>query len=517
MINNPTTKSTLSNPTQSVFHSLMASSANARLTKHGNLSIKTHITARSSEATFFVSDSEIGKPHIPVAEYQKITGIQDAYIAQQDMLQIDGYIGPEFRFRVACRLLVERSHANIAAMQQQLYFPPDKDFQPQFTVIITPDLPAQGYPGQRLIAVDLEHYTTRVLGSDYFGESKKGGLRMWNHWIYRQGGLALHAGCKVFPDLVSGEELALIIGLSGTGKTTTTFRQQRSSLPVQDDFCALFPDGKVYASENGCFAKTFGLDAHDEPTIYRALTQPNSWLENVSVQEDGNVDFMDGGYTTNGRGTFQLDAIPHREPSDLPRVKYIFLLNRNFNIIPAVARLNPQQASLYFMLGETTGTSAGGKAEAGKALRVPGTNPFFTMDDALQANRFHELINNIPDLEVYLLNTGRVGGHEDDARSKKVKIKHSSAIIEAILDHTIHWKKDPLFGYEIAAVLPGFEDEELLDPFELYKHQGRKEEYEHIARRLIQERERYLENFSALSNELNPKNRTQNKNTSRIK
>lgn len=498
MINNPITKSTLADPTQSVLHSLMASSADARLTKHGNLSIKTRITARSSESTFFVSDYETGKPHISTNEYRKIASIQDAYIAQQDMLQVGGYIGPEPQFRVACRLLVERSHANIAAMQQQLYFPPDGDFQPQFTVIITPDLPADGYPGQRLITVDLEHYTTRVLGSDYFGESKKGGLRMWNHWVYQQGGLALHAGCKVFPDLVSGEELALIIGLSGTGKTTTTFRQQRGSLPVQDDFCAFFPDGKVYASENGCFAKTFGLDAHDEPTIYRALTQPDSWLENVNVREDGSVDFMDGSYTTNGRGTFQLDAIPHRDPRNLPRVKYIFLLNRNFNIIPAVAKLNPQQASLYFMLGETTGTSAGGKAEAGKALRVPGTNPFFTMDDALQANRFHEVINNIPDLEIYLLNTGRVGGHDDDPRSKKVKIKHSSAIIEAILNHTIHWKKDPLFGYEIAAILPSFDDEELLNPALLYKNQGRTAEYESIVERLQQERSEYLQYYTQL-------------------
>lgn len=499
MINNPTAKSTLANPSQSVLHTLMASSVDATLTKHGNLSIKTRVTTRSNESTFFVGDSGSGRAHISTAEFKKIAGIQDAYIARQEMLQVDGYIGPDPHFRVACRLLVERSHANIAAMQQQLYFPPDGNFQPQFTVIITPDLPAEEYPGQRLIAVDLEHYTTRVLGSDYFGESKKGGLRMWNHWVYQQGGLALHAGCKVFPDLVSGEELALIIGLSGTGKTTTTFRQQRSSLPVQDDFCALFPHGKVYASENGCFAKTFGLDPQDEPTIYRALTQPHSWLENVSVREDGSVDFMDGSYTTNGRGTFQLDAIPHRDPSDLPRVKYIFLLNRNFNIIPAVAKLNPQQASRYFMLGETTGTSAGGKSEAGKALRVPGTNPFFTMDDALQANRFHDLINSIPELEVYLLNTGRVGGHEDDPRSKKVQIRHSSAIIEAILDHSIHWKKDPFFGYEIAAVLPGFEDEQLLNPYLLYKSQDRSEEYETIQQRLQQERHDYLQHYDHLN------------------
>ena len=36
-----------------------------------------------------------------------------------------------------------------------------------------------------------------MLNSDYFGESKKGGLRMWNNIVYNCGGLSLHAGCKV--------------------------------------------------------------------------------------------------------------------------------------------------------------------------------------------------------------------------------------------------------------------------------------------------------------------------------
>lgn len=486
------------NPTQSELQILMEKNPQAQRTNKGNYSIRTRVTARSNESTFFVHDTPNSRPAITREEYQKLATMQDEYLAQHDSIQIDGYIGPDPDFRVACRLLVESANANIAAMQQQLYFPVDEHFTPVFSIIITPNLPIEGYPGQRLIAVDLENWTTRVFGSDYFGESKKGGLRMWNHWVYQQGGLALHAGCKVFPDIVNREELALIIGLSGTGKTTTTFRQQRDSLPVQDDFCALFPKGKVYASENGCFAKTIGLDANDEPTIYRALTQSNSWLENVTIREDGSIDFMDGSYTTNGRGTFQLDAIPHRSPCDLPPVKYIFLLNRNFNIIPAVAKLNHTMAAQYFMLGETTGTSAGGTSEAGKALRVPGTNPFFTMDDALQANRFHDLLQTIPQVEVYLLNTGRIGGLEGDARSKKVKIRHSSAIIEAILNRTIHWKQDPIFHYEIAAVLPDFEDRELLNPYQLYKAQGRLKEYQMIAERLLQEREEYLQAYSNL-------------------
>ena len=487
------------NPSQTEYHTLMESNPRACKTNKGNFSIQTTVTARSNESTFFVNDEPGPKPTITRAEYDRAASLQDVFLRSCDVILVEGCIGPDADFQVPCRLIVERAYANIAAMQQQLYFSPLQDVEPLFTIIMTPSLSIQDYPNQRLIAVDLKNWTTRIFGSDYFGESKKAGLRMWNQWVYQQGGLALHAGCKVFPDLVGREELALIIGLSGTGKTTTTFRQQRSSLPVQDDFCALFPSGKVFASENGCFAKTIGLDEQDEPTIYKALTQKYSWLENVTVREDGSINFLDGSYTTNGRGTFQLDAIPHRDPTDLPPVKYIFLLNRNYNIIPAVARLQPELAAQYFMLGETTGTSAGGKSEAGKSLRVPGTNPFFTMDDALQANRFHELIHTIPDLEVYLLNTGRVGGEESDPRSKKVRIGHSSAIIEAILNHSIHWKEDPIFHYDIAALLPGFDETDILNPYKLYKQQGRLEEYEKIQKLLREERERYLNNFINLA------------------
>src|SRR2546427_8059466 len=132
-----------------------------------------------------------------------------------------------------------------------LYYPLDRvgerGFQPLLTVIYTPNLEAKGFPNDRLIAVDLERRITRVFNSDYFGESKKAGLRMWNKLVYDRGGLALHAGCKVIPT-GAGRKIGLVVGLSGTGKTTTTFTQQNRSLPVQDDFVAWMPDGHVVAT-----------------------------------------------------------------------------------------------------------------------------------------------------------------------------------------------------------------------------------------------------------------------------
>ncbi len=508
----PKARSVTANPTQAELRSwALDKMSRAQVSRFDNVGYTTMVTARLAPSTFFVSDEPTGKPMMKRSEYEEWAEIQDAFIADQDMVLIEGYIGPDPEFRTPARLFIEQKNANIPAMQQQLYFPPDDDLfddvfdQSGFTIIYTPGLLAPGQPNNRLITVDLDNYVTRVFGSDYFGESKMGGLRMWNHLVYQRDGLAMHSGAKVFPadQTPDGEEkLALIIGLSGTGKTTTTFREVKGSLPVQDDFIALMPDGTVHATENGCFAKTYGLDPDDEPTIHGGATSSQAWLENTAIDpRDGSVDFFDDRYTRNGRCTFGLADIRHRDPRDLPPATYLFILNRNENIIPAVAKLKPEQAAHYFMLGETKGTSAGGAAEAGKNLRVPGTNPFWFEGDASQANRLLELLDQHP-LEVYLLNTGRIGGPEGDDRSKKVAIRHSAAIQAGIVDGTIEWETDPDFGYEVATSIPDFDDPQLLRPRTLYEEQGRADEYRQIVETLIDERRAYFEDYPDLDDRI---------------
>src|SRR4051812_45912088 len=478
---------------------------NARRTAYGNVNVQTEVVSRSTGSTYLVSDEPIGTNKvISRAEYERVASLQDDYIAGQDMILVEGFIGSHPATRTPARLLVEKANANIAGMQQQLYFQREPD-QPtaELTVIYTPNLPAPGYPNDRLIAVDLENGVTRVFNSDYFGESKKGGLRMWNRLVHERGGLPLHAGCKLIPT-DRGDRVVLIVGLSGTGKTTTTFTRQNGSLPVQDDFVAWNADGSVDATEAGCFAKTFGLNPDDEPTIHGAVTRPEAYLENVSQAADGGeVDFFDTSYTHNGRATFSFDAIEAADADAIERADVLLILNRNEHVIPAVARLRGAQAAAYFMLGETKGTSAGGAEEAGKSLRVPGTNPFFPMPHALQGNRFAELMDVHP-LEVYLLNTGRVGGGEDAEGSQKVRIAHSSAIVKAIAEGTIQWERDPDFGYEVASSVPGIDDEdgELLQPRRLYERTGRSDEYRAVVARLKRERRAFLEGFEQLGEEI---------------
>jgi phosphoenolpyruvate carboxykinase (ATP) len=501
---------------------------NSRITEFGSVAVRTRVDSRSPASTYIVTDEpgpltrqpdpvpggpDAADQHPDTAdhhpdsfahqtisrvEYERIAAAQDAYIADRDMLVVDGYLGSDPEFRTRSRLVVEAANANVAAMQQQLWYPmdPHDTSDPVTTVIATPTLTAPGYPDDRIIAVDLTNRVTRVLNTDSFGEAKWAALRMWNDVVFERGGLALHAGCKAVP-VAGRHKTVLIVGLSGTGKTTTTFTRQLGSRPVQDDFVALMPGGKVYATENGCFAKTFGLDPRFESAIFHATTQPDAYLENVSLDEAGSVDFFDTASTRNGRTTWPFDQVDAYDPAELAPAEYVLILNRDESILPAVAQLDRAQAAAYFMLGETGDTRAAGREGRDARLRIPGTNPFFPRSHADVGNRVLDLMDSHP-MKVYVLNTGRVGGPDGDDRSKKITIPVTSAVVAAIAQESIEWTVDPDFGYEVAKGVPGVDDPELLQPVWLYQRQGRLEEYRERVARLQQERRDYLAELPGL-------------------
>jgi phosphoenolpyruvate carboxykinase (ATP) len=190
------------NPSPAELKALAAAMPNASPTAYGNVNVQTEVVSRSKRSTFLVTDEPDGQNQaISREEALAWAERQDAYIADQAMVVVDGYIGHDSEFRVAARLYVEAANANIAGMQQQLYFPvgPDETFEPELVVIYTPNLKADGYPDDRLIAVDLEAGVTRVFNSDYFGESKKGGLRMWNKLVYPPTGATASASSSGSP------------------------------------------------------------------------------------------------------------------------------------------------------------------------------------------------------------------------------------------------------------------------------------------------------------------------------
>ncbi|MGB9339303.1 MAG: phosphoenolpyruvate carboxykinase (ATP), partial [Polyangiales bacterium] len=423
-----------------------------------------------------------------------------------------------------------------------------------------PDLFLEDMPGRQAIIVDMENFTTHVMGADYFGESKKGVLRMLNHYVYQQGGLVLHAGAKAVTATSGAKVTMTIMGLSGTGKTTTTFSKQGDiTEPIQDDMVTLWPHGALTITENGCFAKTDGLSLETEPVLYEATIGPEAWVENVFLEADGSFHFTKGVlstdevarlrdilvatgadksnvdkyiagdvkidelvdshgipadgwdfvvWTQNGRSIVPLSSIPDAaDLKSIPQVKSMGILNRDEGYdaaTPGIIRFtSPEQAAGYFMLGETSKTSAAGK-ERGKT-RSPFTQPFFPAKHGLQAKRFAELAATMPGVTMWLMNTGYIGGEAHDVKDGKalnIKIRHSSAMLEALLSEKIKWKKDPDFGYEIVdvdapenAALVEQVPPEILNPQRFYDARGRHSDYEQWVSHMKEARTEFLKKF----------------------
>ena len=160
------------NPTPEELRAFTEAMPQARLTEFGNVNVQTRVTSRSAASTHVVGGPSSGKTMTREA-FDEIAAKQDAYLAERDVVVIDGFIGNDPEMRTAARLTIEKANANIAGMQQKLYFERNDGAEPEVHVIYTPNLEAPGYTDDRLIAVDLEHGVTRVLNSDYFGSRRR--------------------------------------------------------------------------------------------------------------------------------------------------------------------------------------------------------------------------------------------------------------------------------------------------------------------------------------------------------
>jgi len=364
------------NPTTERLRELTEKMPNSHVTEFGNVAVKARVDSRSTRSTYIVDDStNSAKQTITRDEYNRIAAEQDAYIAGRHMVVVDGYIGPDPEFRTKARLVMEAANANVAGMQKQLYYPAGDDYDPatwapDTTVVLyaepaRPRLPQRPRHRRR---PERQHHARPQLG--LLRESKKGGLRMWNNIVYERAALALHAGCKVMP--VRGHNrTVLIVGLSGTGKTTTTFTTQLGSKPAQDDFVALMPGGIVHATENGCFAKTFGLDPRYEPASTAATTKPDAYLENVSVTRRGrSTSSTPPTPRTAGRPGRSRTWTRGRRPARAGRVPAHPQPEREHRPGGRPARPGPDRRVLH--AGRDDRHVPGGKDEEGKFLRSRG-------------------------------------------------------------------------------------------------------------------------------------------------
>lgn len=368
----------------------------------------------------------------------------------------------------------------LAYMTWATLFPVRPDGEPKQYIVYVPEW----QEGERQILVFPEICTTIVLGTDYYGESKKGFLRMamWN--AKQKGMLGLHAGSKILkakgPDGRIRRYGMLIFGMSGTGKTTHTchthgLNDKDEGIEIlQDDVVFLKKDGSAYGSERGFYLKTEGLDAVTQPIIYNAATSRDAIFENVMIDYEGNIYFDDDTLTSNGRGIMMRDDLgPYISKSiNLPPVTdmdglIIAFITRRHTVVPLAARLTPEQAAATFMLGESIETSAGDPKRAGESIREVGTNPFIIGDRSYEGNWFYDFVKRHEGrVWCYQLNTGGIGEIIENQQNgtkvfkrkvQRIEIPEMSAIIRGIVRGTITWSKDKYWNLEVPAFVDGMD------------------------------------------------------------
>src|SRR6056297_973147 len=409
------------------------------------------------------------------------------FVEENEMVCLDRQMGRHDEHAYVCRYYVPKEYGRIALAWAKLFEPvADSDREPDFYTVQVPEwdetavriLPDEGF--------------TAVLGSDYTGEAKKSFLRLHMYYAKQQGGLGLHAGSKRVELERDGEMETvgqLFLGLSGTGKSTLTAHglwldEPEDATMLQDDVCALLPDGTVAGSEGqGLFVKTHGLDKETEPAMYDAVTAESAVLENVDVDDDGTVDFDSDRYTTNGRAVIQREQLASADKAiDLPSVDQMFFITRN-PAMPPVAKLTPEEAAVAFMLGESVQTSAGDPNAAGESTRVVGTNPFIIGSEGGEGNRFRDLINNL-DVDCFVLNTGRVGQVD-------IGVEETVTLLRSIARGSVDWERDGTSGLTVPTAVPGMDRDE----FDVAKALP---DAESTLDELRNERERYLAQFDDL-------------------
>jgi phosphoenolpyruvate carboxykinase (ATP) len=425
-------------------------------TEYGGPSYVSEFRSRSADRTKNSVDDQFTE-----TDRERMRDAQER-ARECDLVCVDRMVGRHPETAFCCRLYVPEEYGRIALAWAKLLEPAPEGREPDFETLQLPD------HDDTRIRVDVDAGVTYVLGSDYTGEAKKSFLRLFMYRVKQQGGLGIHAGSKKVRVEDEDGDLQTVgqafLGLSATGKSTLTCHgcwldDPEGAEMLQDDVCALLPDGTVTGSEGGgLYIKTIGLDADEQPGLHHAATREHAVLENVAVSEDGTVDFDDDALTSNGRAVVKRDELPSAgEDIDLPAVDQLFFITRN-PVMPPVARLTAEQAAAAFMLGESIQTSAGDPEKAGEAIRVVGTNPFIVGSKGEEGNRFYDLVSD-NDVDCFVINTGHLG-----AQAKDVGVEESVTILCEVARGSIDWQRDDALGLEIPERVPEMNIEAFYPP-----------------------------------------------------
>jgi len=459
------------------------------ITEFGNLSVTTKVRNRIAKFT------EVAMGELKPEDDQLIRKVME-YLKTKEMIQLDRVMCHNPDYKRNCRVYVVADYPRIPLMWGNTLFPSEGG-EPDFVSITVPE-----WPDKRTIVFP-ESGLTVIMGTDYKGENKKAMLRQVMYWAKKNGNLGLHAASKIiglFRDWELNYFGFLLLGLSATGKTSLSchshwLRPPERVVIRQDDVVILRSDGSAIGTEESFYLKTDALEPASQPLLYAAAISPRAILENVCVDpETGKVDFFDTTLTSNGRGMVKRGDIAFTDDKiDLEKVNYMVFITRRSDIMPPVMRLSPEWAAAAFMLGESIETSAGDPTQAGKALRVVGTNPFIVGSEEEEGNMFLNFLRDNPDIQCFILNTGTVGGD----RGQNITVKDSVKIVEMIARDEIEWQKDEFWGYEVPVHIPGID----LNRFDLNNYYS-EEQIQELSKDLKRERLEWLSQFKGMDKDI---------------
>ena len=482
------TKGIIHNPTYKHYYEVETNAAldgfeKGQISELGAVNVMTGIfTGRSPKDKFIVMDDSTkdtmwwtsdkakndNKPTTPEV-WTELKTLVAKQLSGKELYVVDTFCGANADSRLKVRFIMEVAwQAHFVA---NMFLRPTKEElenygEPDFVVMngsktSNPDWKRHGLNSEVFTVFNLTEKMQVIGGSWYGGEMKKGLFAMMNYYLPLKGIASMHCSANRGKD----GDVAIFFGLSGTGKTTLSTDPKREL--IGDDEHGWDDDG-IFNFEGGCYAKTINLDKESEPDIYAAIKR-DALLENVTIDENGKIDFSDGSVTQNTRVSYPIYHIENivKPVSKAGHAnKVIFLTADAFGVMPPVSKLTPDQTKYHFLSGFTAKL-------AGTERGVTSPQPTFSACFGKAFLSLHptkygeELVKKMEqhNAKAYLVNTGWNG------TGKRISIKDTRGIIDAILDGSIdkaETKTIPVFNLEVPTALHGV-DPAILDPRDTYK------------------------------------------------
>ncbi|WP_179337199.1 phosphoenolpyruvate carboxykinase (ATP) [Winogradskyella ludwigii] len=410
----------------------------------GALAVNTgEFTGRSPMDRFIVKDDITkdkvwwGDINIPFEsdKFQKLYDKVVAYLSDKEIYVRDSYACADEDYKLNIRVINEYAWSNMFAYNMFLRPTEDelKDFSPEWTVVNAPgfmaDPEVDGTRQHNFAILDFTRKIALIGGTGYTGEIKKGIFSALNFIlpVYKDT-LPMHCSANVGKE----GDTSIFFGLSGTGKTTLSTDPNRSL--IGDDEHGWTKENTVFNFEGGCYAKVINLSQEQEPEIFAAIKK-GAILENVIIDDKGDVDFADTSITQNTRVSYPIYHIENiRKPSAGSNPKNIFFLTADaFGVLPPISKLTPSQAAYHFISGYTAKVAG---TEAGVVEPVPSFSacfgaPFMPLHPTEYAKMLSEKMLEAG-VNVWLVNTGWTGGPY--GVGTRMKLKYTRAMINAALN-----------------------------------------------------------------------------------